>query len=267
MTTIIEWVKNADGSQGDTWNPIVGCSIVSPGCTNCYAMKQAHRIQAMMAGIGKKSHYAGTTKVVNGNPVWTGKLALAPDEAISAPLKRKKPTTYFANSMGDLFHENASSEWINRCFAVMEATPRHTYQILTKRPDRMLAYVKERAPLKHIWLGASVEDQHRYDERQADIAEIRRLGWTTFFSAEPLLGPIAMTGTVPDWVIAGAESGRGVARKCDLDWVRSLRDQCVELSVPFFFKQDATAKGRKIHVPELDGRVWTQMPKIGAEAA
>jgi protein gp37 len=131
--TSIEWTEQ-------TWNPIVGCSIVSPGCTNCYAMKMAARIEAM----GNQPRYAGTTKKVNGNAVWTGKLAQAPDSVLLAPLKRKKPTTYFVNSMGDLFHEDCPDEWIDRVFAVMALSPQHTFQVLTKRAPRMRDYMNER---------------------------------------------------------------------------------------------------------------------------
>jgi protein gp37 len=126
----IEWTER-------TWNPIVGCSVVSPGCTNCYAMKMAARIEAM----GNQARYRGTTKKVNGNSVWTGKLAIAPDATISEPLRRRKPTTYFVNSMGDVFHEDLPDEWIDRVFAVMALSPRHTFQVLTKRAGRMRAYV------------------------------------------------------------------------------------------------------------------------------
>jgi protein gp37 len=126
----IEWTEQ-------TWNPIIGCSIVSPGCTNCYAMKMAARTEAM--GI---SRYNGTTRKVNGNIVWTGKLARAPEETLLVPLRRKTPTTYFVNSMSDLFHENVPDEWIDRIFAIMALTPQHTYQVLTKRAGRMRDYFK-----------------------------------------------------------------------------------------------------------------------------
>lgn len=138
--TSIEWVKNADGSQGQTWNPIVGCSVLSPGCTNCYAMKMAARIIAM-AGTSKTGlHYDKTIKDVKGKPVWTGHVAMAPDHILLEPLRRRKPTTYFVNSMGDLFHENIPDEWIDKVFAVMALCPQHTFQVLTKRAERMRDY-------------------------------------------------------------------------------------------------------------------------------
>ena len=117
----IEWTQ-------ETWNPIVGCSIVSAGCTNCYAMKMADRICAMQPN----SHYQGTVKRVNDKPVWTGKMALAPEKKLLEPMRRKRPRTYFVNSMGDLFHENVPDEWIDKVFAVMARSPQHTFQILTK---------------------------------------------------------------------------------------------------------------------------------------
>jgi protein gp37 len=130
----IEWTEA-------TWNPIVGCSILSPGCTNCYAMKMAARIQKMNRTGGSNSdyvnHYDGTTRSVNGNVVWTGKLAKAPRKLFDLPLSRKKPTTFFVNSMGDLFHEYVPNEWIDEVFAVMALAPQHTFQILTKRAKRM----------------------------------------------------------------------------------------------------------------------------------
>lgn len=258
----IEWTEQ-------TWNPIVGCSILSPGCTNCYAMAMAARIEAMNAEareserrFGKQrsaaAQYDGTTRKVNGNAVWTGKLALAPDNVLLAPLKRKKPTTYFVNSMGDLFHEDCPDEWIDKVFAVMALTPQHTYQVLTKRAQRMRQWFAdvERSdhvglsmlaiagtlphghrrvpwPLPNVWLGTSTEDQRRYDERKDDLrntpAAIR------FFSMEPLLGSIA-TDYLGDWVIVGGESGPA-ARPMHPDWARSLRDQCAVAGVPFFFKQ------------------------------
>jgi protein gp37 len=124
----------------ETWNPVVGCSIVSPACTNCYAMAMAARIERMAGGTSKQTHYAGTTRTVNGKPVWTGKLQLAPDHILTAPLRWKRPRRVFVNSMSDLFHEDMPEAWIDRVFAVMALSPQHTYQILTKRPERMRRY-------------------------------------------------------------------------------------------------------------------------------
>jgi len=218
--TKIEWTER-------TWNPIVGCSIVSPGCTNCYAMQMAARIERMSP---KLDHYKGLTKRVNGKAVWTGKLALAPESTLLLPLRTKKPTMWFVNSMSDLFHEDVPDEWIDRVFAVMALTPQHTYQVLTKRSARMREYVNglyERAmdgetnfardvvghceglnaifgrtkwPFPNVWLGVSCERQQEADERIPDL--LATPAAVRFVSAEPLLGPIDFTdvaGKVPEY--------------------------------------------------------------------
>ncbi len=215
--TGIEWTQA-------TWNPIVGCSIVSPGCTNCYAMKQAARIERMHEGAypnGAKSHYADTTKIVNGNTVWTGKLAFAPERIFTQPLRWKRPRTIFVNSMGDLFHEDVPDYWIDKIFAIMALCPQHTFQVLTKRADRMRRYVNQNLqngcgldrilgnellkeynrarhekrklpvfalPLPNVWLGVSTEDQKRADERIPEL--LATPAAVRFISAEPLLGAI-----------------------------------------------------------------------------
>lgn len=215
----IEWTQ-------DRWNPIVGCSILSPGCTNCYAMTMAARIEAMNAearetehASGKKktiaAQYDGTTKKVNGNAIWTGKLALAPESTLLAPLKRKRPTTYFVNSMGDLFHEDCPDEWIDKVFAVMALCPQHTFQVLTKRAKRMRDYVarslecieverwrlagprpslERNWPLPNVWLGVSTERQKEADERIPEL--LATPAAVRFISAEPLLGPIDLDDIV-----------------------------------------------------------------------
>jgi protein gp37 len=128
----IEWT-------GFTWNPIVGCSVCSPGCKHCYAMKMARRIELM----GTAPHYAGLTQMTKAGPVWTGKLVQAPDDTLFEPLRRKKPTTWFVNSMSDLFHESVPDDWIDRIFAVMALCPQHTFQVLTKRSARMREYLSK----------------------------------------------------------------------------------------------------------------------------
>ncbi len=211
--TKIEWVKGSDGAQGKTWNPLAGCSIITLGCRNCYAMKMAARLEAMGQPL-----YAGLTEKVNGNIVWTGVMRQASDAVLFAPTQRSKPTTYFVNSMSDLFHEDVPDEWIDRIIGVMARTPWHTYQVLTKRSDRMKEYMlgvdaekfvrfwSERMPysegilgfparapqwpLPNLWLGVSTERQKEANERIPDLlatpAAIR------FISAEPLLGPIRL---------------------------------------------------------------------------
>lgn len=260
----IEWTRNDDGTEGKTWNPLAGCSIVSPGCTNCYAMRMAARIERMQPA----SHYKGLTKQVNGNPVWTGKIARAPDHIFTAPLKWRKPTRVFVNSMSDLFHEDVPDEWIDQIFAIMAQCPQHVFQILTKRPARMRAWCIKNAavPYPQIWLGVSVEDQARADERIPLLLETPAA--VRFISAEPLLGPVYLTrlrfdsdpewrlcgltgdkwdqlmrwhyqkGATAhlDWVIVGGESGPG-KRPVDLGWMRSIRDKCEAAHVPLFVKQ------------------------------
>lgn len=207
--TKIEWVKNADGSEGRSWNPVVGCSLASPGCANCYAMKMAARLEAM-----GQAHYAGLTQPSKAGAVWTGKIAIAPDSVLLAPLKRKKPTTYFVNSMGDLFHEGVTDEQIDRVFAVMALCPQHTFQVLTKRARRMRDYIASKRQLapqwvafpslgervllpyegcypKNIWLGISAEDQKRADERIPHL--LQTPASVRFVSCEPLLGEINLS--------------------------------------------------------------------------
>lgn len=248
----IEWT-------GETWNPIVGCSVVSPGCTNCYAMKMAARLEAMagdglddngysVCGAGPLDHYRGTTKRSKAGPVWTGKLARAPDSILTKPLRWKSPRTVFVNSMSDLFHESVPDEWIDRVFAVMALTPQHTYQILTKRSARMRAYVTDwswaaraafyvgeiagpslagigaatelsgvkdlRRPLWNVWLGISAERQQEADARIPDL--LATPAAVRFVSAEPLLGPVDFThlkngpaaGSI-DALSGDARNGRG----------------------------------------------------------
>lgn len=250
-----------------TWNPIVGCSIVSPACTNCYAMAQAARIQRMAAGAGKESHYDLTTKEINGKPVWTGVLKQAPDHILTLPLRWKKPRRIFVNSMSDLFHEGVPEKWIDEVFAVAALCPQHTFQFLTKRPKRMREYINaayalggepKRAlaiedsyrtrtgerlwrieiwPLPNVWLGVTAERQREADERRDDLQAIAEQGWTTFVSYEPALGPVDWLG----WefvrqIICGGESGNG-GRPMHPLWARTTRDFCKASGVAFFFKQ------------------------------
>lgn len=218
--TNIEWVKNADGSQGRTWNPIRGCTRVSPGCGGpgphggCYA----EVIAARFSGPGLPYH--GIAEMRGGKARWTGKLAFV-EEKLTEPLKVRKPTTWFVNSMSDLFHESVPDDWIDRVLAVMALCPQHTFQVLTKRADRMRAYLSQfeqrgryvtsrtrrqigpdprdgnrfllldegqHWPLPNVWLGVSAEDQRRADERVPDL--LATPAAVRFVSAEPLLGPI-----------------------------------------------------------------------------
>lgn len=318
--TSIEWTKNDDGSEGRTWNPASGCDKVSPGCGlprfegdktgGCYAETIARR-------------FAGSKAFPNGFAV-----TLHP-ERLTDPLRWRKPTRVFVNSMSDLFHDEIPDGFIAKVFAVMAATPQHSYMILTKRHARMRSllrsgefaelvwrsikadltpsllggnlagalidhFVSHRAhgapmrPLGNVMLGVSTEDQHWAEIRIPALLETPAA--TRFISAEPLLGPIDLrnlktrgvvmdalggdvrtdrgeiytsTPSVLDLVICGAESDSARhARDMDLDWVRSLRDQVAgAIEVAFFFKQ-AAVNGKKIPTPELDGKVWVEMPRV-----
>lgn len=183
--TGIEW---ADA----TWNPIVGCSIVSKGCTNCYAMKVAHRL---LDNPGHP-HYHGTTAPTKNGGVWTGKMAIAPEHIVTQPIRWTRPRRVFVNSMGDLFHEDVPREWIDRVFHIMALTPWHTYMVLTKRAERMLEYLSDPItqklypglPLPNVWLGVSIEDQDTANERIPHLLQTPAA--IRFISAEPLLGPV-----------------------------------------------------------------------------
>jgi len=277
--THIEWTEA-------TWNPITGCSVLSPGCTNCYAMQ--------LAGTRLAQHpsRAGLTRESGGRPKWTGEVRFN-EQWLDQPLRWKRQRMIFVCAHGDLFHEAVPDEWIDRVMEVVARCPDHTFQVLTKRAARMREYFTRahslvpRRSIGHsmiwpnLWLGVSVEDQQRADERIPDLlATPAAVRW---ISAEPLLGPLDLericlvpavpgsiragihinalqahyvesglpyigewdvSGPLPpnapalalDWIVAGGESGAG-ARPMHPDWARSLRDQCAEAGVPFFFKQ------------------------------
>jgi protein gp37 len=258
----IEWTKR-------TWNPILGCSIISPGCHNCYAMTMARRLKAMaLADLaagkepGRKRHYID---VIGPDGRWNGKLVLVP-EALPDPLDWKTPQTVFVNSMSDLFHENLPVEDIRKVCEVMAKADWHTYQVLTKRADRLRELLsgslREFAELPHVWWGTSVENRRhglpRIEHLRQTPAAVR------FLSVEPLLedlGPLDLTGI--HWVIVGGESGTR-ARPMEADWARAIRDQCVQAGTGFFFKQwsgrNVKAAGR-----ELDGVTWDEMPGAPGE--
>jgi protein gp37 len=224
--TKIQWTD-------ETWNPFAGCSIVSPGCKNCYAMRDAYR-----KGFNPLTpHYREITRRVNGHAVWSGKLALAPERILTKPLDWRRPRRVFVNSMSDLFHEDAPAAWIDRVFAIMAASSQHVFQALTKRPERMRDYCRARQgePLSNLWLGVSVERQQEADERIPDL--LATPAAVRFVSAEPLLGPIDLTEMARlDWIIVGGESGPG-ARRFDPEWARNLLRQRRNAGVAFFVKQ------------------------------
>jgi protein gp37 len=247
----IEWTEA-------TWNPIAGCTVLSPGCTNCYAMRMAAQLQAM--GMKK---YAGTTRKSGRRHVWTGRVNVD-DAALTAPLSWKKPQRIFVNSMSDLFQDKASEGVIKRVWHVMEQARWHSFQVLTKRPDRMLELLSrsEFPVLSNVWLGTSVESEDYLDR----IETLRRVpARIRFVSFEPLLGPIFS----PDlsnihWAIVGGESGPR-ARPMQEWWVEQLHEACERQHVRFFFKQWGGKRKKKTGRIFKD-RTWDDYPSPTAQA-
>lgn len=277
----IEWTER-------TWNPIRGCSKISAGCENCYAM----HVAARFSGPGQPYEYLAKRNPVN----WTGELRII-EPALHEPLRRRKPTMYFVNSMSDLFHERMPPQWIDAIFTIMALTPQHTYQVLTKRSEQMRAYFSVLGeqmrtylaedpatriyrlasrwldegengclgsywnlahellatdtaggpryqntfwalPLDNVWLGVSVEKQAAADLRIPDL--LRTPAAVRFLSCEPLLGPLWLERWLDelDWVIVGGESAQGNRlRWCNVEWIRSIVEQCQAAKVPVFVKQ------------------------------
>jgi len=235
----IEWTEA-------TWNPVTGCTVVSPGCAHCYAKTFAERFRG-----------------VPGHPYEMGfDLTLRPDR-LEQPLQWKRSRLIFVNSMSDLFHEDVPVQFIKRVFKTMAEATQHKFQVLTKRSERL----RELAPLlpwpENVWMGVSVENQRwttRIDDLRATPAAVK------FLSCEPLLGPLDLDLTAIDWVIVGGESGHR-ARPMQLDWARGIRDQCLAAEVSFFFKQWGSHDEAGIRRPKsacgrlLDGRTWDEMPR------
>ena len=289
----IEWT-------GDTWPTLAGCSDASPGCARCYAKGQAHRMgfnpNAKISG-----RYGGLTVLRDNGPQWIGEVRTLPEQ-LAVPIRRKSPRTMFVNSLSDTFHADVPDEFIAAMFGVMAACPQHTFQVLTKRAERMEEWFTRIAthptlrspcamadhaaylggirgkdadainalyrrppawPLPNVHVGVSVENRKHGVPR---IDHLRRVpAAVRFLSVEPLLediGTIDLTGI--SWCIAGSESGHR-ARPMNEDWVRSIRDQCAPAGVPFFYKQRLDAKGRKISLPMLDGVQHAAFPSGGAE--
>lgn len=250
MRSKIEWTN-------ETWNPVTGCTKVSPGCDHCYAERITERFHGKGSFAEVKLH----------------------DDRLSAPLRWSKPRMVFVNSMSDLFHDKVPDEFIARVFAVMAVTPQHNYQILSKRHGRMrslltsdkfrdqcagisdgpLIWTDFTWPLPNVWLGVSVEDQKRADLRIPALLDTPAA--VRFLSCEPLLGPVDLSGWLSclssvvneetdewapglSWVIVGGESGPG-ARTMNVEWARALRDQCAKAGVPFFFKQAGSVLARQ----------------------
>lgn len=238
----IEWTEQ-------TWNPVTGCTKISPGCKHCYAETMAVRLKAM----GAPGYESGFKLTLHRN-------------RLQQPIKRRKPTLYFVNSMSDLFHENVPPAFIDDVFDVIANTPQHTYQILTKRADIMRDYFSGKKVPRNAWLGVSVEDKEygkpRIDYLRDIDAHVR------FLSVEPLLedlGRLDLSGI--HWVIVGGESG-AKARLMEAGWALNMRDQCLEQGVDFFFKQwgsigeDGQRRSKKQNGRKLAGQQWDMIPAI-----
>lgn len=232
LSSSIEWTES-------TWNPLTGCTKVSPGCANCYAERMASRLKAM------------------GNPNYVNGFSITMHEdSLELPLKWRRPQTIFVNSMSDLFHENVPDEFIFRVFDVMQRADWHCFQILTKRSKRLMDIGPQLPWLSHMWMGVSVEDR-RHTFR---VEHLRKTGAKVkFISLEPLLESIPNLNLESiDWVIVGGESGPR-ARPIKESWVIDIRNQCQEKKVPFFFKQWGGVNKKK-GGRELEGRTWDEMP-------
>jgi protein gp37 len=242
MVHKIEWTEQ-------TWNPSAGCTKISSGCKNCYAETMAIRLQAM-----------GIEGYENGF-----EFNLVPTR-LNDPYKRKKPTVYFVNSMSDIFHEKMPEDYLDKIFNVIEETPYHTYQILTKRADRMFQYLSQREIPKNIWLGVTVDNRK---EGLPRIDKLRQLQASVLFlSVEPLLEDLGkMNLENINWVIVGGESG-SKARPMDKSWIVNIKRQCEEKDIAFFFKQwgtwgaDKVKRNKKLNGKEIDGRIWQQYPVV-----
>lgn len=242
--TSIEWTDA-------TWNPVAGCTVLTAGCTNCYAMRMAARLEAM--GVEK---YTGLTRKSGGRAKWTGKLFLD-RKSLTIPATWSKPRRVFVNSMSDLFHADVPAGFIAEVWQIMADTPRHTYQILTKRPDRMIEIVPSLRKLPNVWLGTSVEDDrvlHRVDELRRVPAVVR------FISFEPLIGSVAAADlTDIRWAIVGGESGPK-ARYMDSKWVDEIFGMCGRYGVAFFFKQWG-GRNKKATGRSYRERTWDDLPE------
>ncbi len=232
LSSKIEWTES-------TWNPVTGCSKVSPGCANCYAEAMAKRLKAM----GNPSYFNGFEVTCH-------------ERMLELPLRWNKPRVIFVNSMSDLFHEDVSVEFIQRVFSTMREAEQHTFQVLTKRSERLVELSGDIDWPENVWMGVSVEDNdylYRLDHLRAVNAAVK------FISFEPLLGPINdadLSGI--DWVVVGGESGPR-SREIKEEWVLDIKAKCAETSVPFFFKQWGGTNKKKAGRALL-GRTWDEMP-------
>ncbi|WP_424947091.1 phage Gp37/Gp68 family protein [Candidatus Spongiihabitans sp.] len=236
----IEWTEA-------TWNPVTGCTKVSAGCKHCYAETLSRRLHAM-----------GVNGYENGFVVSTH------SERLDIPLRRKKPTMWFVNSMSDMFHPQVEFAFVDEVMRVISQTPQHTYQILTKRPGRMRRYFSNREAPPNTWLGTSVENKKHGVPRIDELREIKAK--VRFLSVEPLLEDIGKIKLKDiHWVIVGGESGKG-ARPMQEAWVDNIKKQCSDAKVKFFFKQwgawgkDGVKRSKKANGRTYKGRHWDQMP-------
>jgi protein gp37 len=245
--TTIEWTDA-------TWNPVAGCTVLTAGCTNCYAMRMAARLAAM-----GQEKYKGLTRRSGNRAVWTGKVHLD-EKSLAIPPTWTKPRRVFVNSMSDLFHSSVPANFVRKVWRVMEQTPQHTYQILTKRPERMAELLsgKPFRVLPNVWLGTSVEDGRvldRLDDLRRVPAAIR------FVSFEPLIGSVAAADLRDiHWAIVGGESGPR-ARFMDPEWVDEIEAMCRAAGAAFFFKQWG-GRNKKATGRTLRGRTYDEMPRV-----
>jgi len=232
----IEWTEAS-------WNPLTGCTKISPGCKNCYAERMAKRLRAM------------------GNPNYANGFELTFHEhVIGLPLTWKKPQIVFVNSMSDLFHESVPIEFIQKVFSVMAIAKQHTFQVLTKRSARLAELSPVLQWPSNVWMGVSVENED-YSYRIKNLSKTPAA--VKFVSMEPLIGPAENADfSLIDWVIVGGESGPG-SRPMREEWVTALRDKCADKNVPFFFKQWGGVNKKKAG-RLLEGRLWNQFPPVSA---
>lgn len=237
INSSIEWTEA-------TWNPLSGCTKISPGCKHCYAERMALRLQAM----GQANYVNGFTLTLH-------------EDSLTLPLRWKKPQTIFVNSMSDMFHPKVPVDFISRAFNVMQEAHWHRFQVLTKRSERLMKLSPQLPWASNIWMGVSVENEaytYRIDHLRETGAVVK------FLSLEPLLGPLNnLELEAIDWVIVGGESGPG-ARPMKPEWVTAIRDQCITADVPFFFKQWGGVWKKKFG-RQLEERTWDQMPKVGEQ--
>ncbi|MDB5307958.1 MAG: hypothetical protein JWO38_2160 [Gemmataceae bacterium] len=241
-----------------TWNFLLGCEKVSPGCAGCYACKDVIRMAGnpneKVAAANRRLAYRQDNGILN----WTGTVRMLP-ERLARPFDWTEPRRVFVNSLSDFFHKDVPLAFIRRAFAVMRATPWHTYQVLTKRAERLEELSPELEWPKNVWMGVSVESQpyaYRVDHLRRTGARVK------FLSVEPLLGPVELDLTNIDWVITGGESGPR-ARPFDPAWALAVRDQCRAAGAMFFHKQNG-GRNKKAAGRLLDGRKYDEMPEAAA---